>query len=205
MTKTCLGCRQDLDTSDFYVASRKTGKLHSRCKPCYAVQQYERRRKLLKPCSLCGGPKDRALERARLCSQCQPWALYAGNLRRAGLTPADYLAILAAQGGGCAICGVVPDGRRFPIDHDHQLPRGRASVRGIICDFCNHRRLPIFGDEIVLLAMAIRYLMHPPAQRVLRNRDRSKALPQQGDSPSGTSDQSEATVRTVRRSTRMSR
>jgi hypothetical protein len=57
-----------------------------------------------------------------------------GHLKRTfGLTPADYEAILAAQGGGCAICGDVPEGRKsFHVDHLGDV------VRGILCVRCNN-------------------------------------------------------------------
>lgn len=40
-----------------------------------------------------------------------------------------YEAQLAAQGGGCAICGKPPTGRRLHIDHDHKT----GKVRGLLC------------------------------------------------------------------------
>jgi hypothetical protein len=48
-----------------------------------------------------------------------------------------YEAMLAAQGGRCAICRCEPRGRRFDIDHDHK----RMVVRALLCHKCN-RALP---------------------------------------------------------------
>ena len=46
----------------------------------------------LKPCSLCGGRKQR-FERGEVCSACRPWLRYAASLRQFGLTPAEYVAM----------------------------------------------------------------------------------------------------------------
>jgi hypothetical protein len=54
-----------------------------------------------------------------------------------GVTDAEYDRLLAAQGGGCAICGNPPKSRRLDADHDHKTGR----VRGLLCHRCN-RALP---------------------------------------------------------------
>ncbi len=66
-------------------------------------------------------------------------------LRKYGVTPAQYDALLDRQGGGCAICGC-PQGdagvRPHALDHDHACcgPNAACSncVRGILCVFCNN-------------------------------------------------------------------
>ena len=63
-------------------------------------------------------------------------------MRRYGLTPESYAALLGAHGGGCAICGAMPNAQRFPVDHDHDCcPDAKRScgkcVRGILCVPCN--------------------------------------------------------------------
>ena len=42
---------------------------------------------------------------------------------------------LAAQGGGCGICGSTktPKGKSFPVDHSHAT----GKTRGILCQHCN--------------------------------------------------------------------
>lgn len=54
-----------------------------------------------------------------------------------GIDDAAYDALLAAQGGHCAICPNRPKTRRLHVDHDHAT----GAVRGLLCMRCN-RALP---------------------------------------------------------------
>lgn len=71
----------------------------------------------------------------------------AATLRHYGLTALEWLALLAAQDWRCPIClcgGAV----RWNTDHDH-VPRWKylpaeerkRFVRGVLCAYCNHRRV----------------------------------------------------------------
>ena len=72
--------------------------------------------------------------------------------RQYGIEPEDYYAMLSAQGGGCATCGVtVPSERHysrrgkpemFHVDHCHTTGR----VRGLLCHLCN-RALGLIRDN----------------------------------------------------------
>jgi hypothetical protein len=55
--------------------------------------------------------------------------------QRYGLSADDYDRMLAAQGGGCAMCGRTgyPSGRRLSVDHDHRT----GAVRALLCQGCN--------------------------------------------------------------------
>lgn len=57
--------------------------------------------------------------------------------KRYGITDADYHAMLAAQGGGCAICKTTEPGNGksgwFDVDHCHTT----GKVRGLLCRNCN--------------------------------------------------------------------
>ena len=77
-------------------------------------------------------------------------------LRRYGLTPEQYEAMLAAQGGGCAVCAVdVCDasGKRLHIDHDHETDR----VRGLLCSRCN-LVMGRTAADLEVLQRAVEYL-----------------------------------------------
>lgn len=97
----------------------------------------------------------------------EAWAALArrGHLKATyQMTVEQYDEMLAAQGGGCAICGA-PDGdgsgRRLHVDHDHSCcPGDRACGkcnRGLLCKACN-TGLGGFRDDPNLLKGAVRYL-----------------------------------------------
>jgi recombination endonuclease VII len=57
-------------------------------------------------------------------------------LKRYGISIADYEAMLAKQGGRCAICQADKAGKKgqfFAVDHCHKT----AAVRGLLCVNCN--------------------------------------------------------------------
>lgn len=57
-----------------------------------------------------------------------------GHLKhRYGLSAEMYNALLATQGGGCAICGQTKTRRRLDVDHNHIT----GKVRGLLCGKCN--------------------------------------------------------------------
>lgn len=71
---------------------------------------------------------------------------------RYGITPEEYAARLAEQGGACAICKRVPD-RRLVVDHDHAT----QAVRALLCQPCN-KGLGNFEDDTERMLAAISYL-----------------------------------------------
>lgn len=83
-------------------------------------------------------------------------------LARYGVTVEEFEAKLAAQGGGCALCGAAPkdglraDGTRRPAlhqDHDHVTGRNRD----LLCNKCN-QGLGLFNDNPALLRAAAEYI-----------------------------------------------
>jgi hypothetical protein len=85
------------------------------------------------------------------------------RLRLYGVTPTKYRQMLAAQGGGCAICGAKPrKGQPLHVDHDHACCSAEGAtcglcVRGLLCSLCN-TGLGAFRDDRARLTAAIRYL-----------------------------------------------
>jgi hypothetical protein len=74
--------------------------------------------------------------------------------KRYGITLEDYAALLASQGGRCAVCGTSDPGKQtWHIDHCHKT----GVVRGVLCGRCN-RSIGAFEDDPELLAKAVAYL-----------------------------------------------
>lgn len=76
-----------------------------------------------------------------------------------GLTDDAFEAILAKQGGGCAICETRSG--RMAVDHDHACCDGRKKTcgkctRGILCFPCN-QALGLLRDSPKLIARAFAY------------------------------------------------
>lgn len=70
-----------------------------------------------------------------------------------GITDEQYVAMLEAQHGKCAICkGHQVEGRRMCVDHCHKT----GQIRGLLCDYCN-RGLGFFRDSPDRLREAARY------------------------------------------------
>jgi Recombination endonuclease VII len=74
-----------------------------------------------------------------------------------GIGQADYDQMLAAQGGGCAICaGTNGDGRPLAVDHNHLT----GQVRGLLCHNCNHAIGKLKADAGPdVLASALSYIL----------------------------------------------
>jgi hypothetical protein len=72
-----------------------------------------------------------------------------------GLTVEEYDRLLAAQGGGCALCG---SAERLAIDHDHDT----GAVRGLLCHACN-TGIGLLRDDPERALRAAAYLLLAPA------------------------------------------
>jgi hypothetical protein len=149
--KRCSKCGETRPVSEFGPDRRASDGLQSQCRVCtraydrvYARTRREDKREY-----------DRAYRernRGRLLARrkgnaemFRRWKL----AERFGITPEQYDALLAYQGGVCAGCGTdaCKTGRRFAVDHDHTCcPPNRGSqtagacgkcVRGILCLRCN--------------------------------------------------------------------
>jgi hypothetical protein len=78
-----------------------------------------------------------------------------------------YEETLAYQGGHCALCDSIPEGRRFQVDHDHTCcPTDRAHsrktcgkcIRGLLCEGCNTRLgyLELFLEDAMVFPYLVR-------------------------------------------------
>jgi hypothetical protein len=72
-----------------------------------------------------------------------------------GITLEEYEALLAKQGGHCALCSARAEtnGWMLTVDHDHQTKR----VRGVLCRKHN-AALGALGDTAEALRLALAYL-----------------------------------------------
>ncbi len=78
---------------------------------------------------------------------------------RYGITPQQFEEMSDAQGGRCAICLMVPEGKTpktslLHVDHNHVT----GKVRGLLCDKCN-RSLGCLREDPALFDAAKQYLL----------------------------------------------
>ncbi len=156
--KRCTKCGELKPRTEFYPAPGCRDGLRGECKSCHIAKSkawYARNR-------------DESIAYVKRWQQTHPEhmreyrqrnrdrrALQMRRLhlrRRFGMTLEDYDNVLAAQGGGCAICGDKPvEGQSMHIDH-----KGEA-VRGILCVRCNNG-LGQYKETPELLLRAAEYI-----------------------------------------------
>lgn len=132
--KMCRSCRDWLPEASFAKQARAKDGLQSDCRACRS-QHYKSKAETI---------RDSMRE------------------RRFGISRDEFDAMLASQGGGCAICGATDPGASFwATDHDHACCPGEITcgkcVRGILCRACNHG-LGNFADDVGRMEAAINYL-----------------------------------------------
>ena len=77
------------------------------------------------------------------------------RLNRYGVTHEQFEAMLASQGGRCAVCRTAETkGIGWCVDHDHVTQR----VRGVLCDACN-KGIGFLQDDPAIIVAALRYLV----------------------------------------------
>lgn len=135
MVKQCPQCRTEKEAADFYRAKYTKDGRAVWCKACESAK-YRRRYR--------ANPR-------LLCDQ----VANARRRRLYGITPEQFDATLAAQGGVCALCSKPPSARRkFAVDHCHTT----GKVRGLLCFACNVA-LGKFNEDPVLMLKAVGYVM----------------------------------------------
>lgn len=131
----CNVCKEMKSLDEFFVVNHPTNKKRRYgrsydCKEC--KRKYERT------------PKTKANRRN-------------AHLKRTyGFGQAMYDAMLAAQGGGCAICKTKEpggSGGKFHVDHDHVT----GKVRGLLCGRCN-RAIGLLNDSHHTVLSAAKYI-----------------------------------------------
>ena len=165
--KTCKKCGIGKPLDDFYRMAGMRDGHRNECKACNLAEKSERHRRNPAP----------ARERVKAWQAANPErvraraAQYKASGRKAasdrrsylkrkyGVTPEWYDEVLAAQGGGCDICGKPPrDDISLHVDHDHES----GALRGLLCFSCNNL-LGDVRDDGALLSRAAAYLdRHDP-------------------------------------------
>ena len=151
---TCVVCREPKTRESYGI---KRAKRRSTCKQCVNSQ--------IRKCIDKQRADDPVGYKKRRCEYSKDWRLKNPELfaaccrkyqmrRKFGIGPEEFLTILAAQGGACAICKSDVSGcRDWSIDHDHET----GAIRGLLCSACN-LGLGKFRDCRESLMRAVRYL-----------------------------------------------
>lgn len=137
--KKCMDCKQSKEIVVFGVRRDNKDGRQARCRECMRARRAERAEHLRK--------YDRA-RRGRTAPQ-----RWDRDLRQKyGINAQAYDAMLASQGGACAICHEVSE-QRLAVDHCHVTRK----VRGLLCSRCNVG-LGMFQDNSQRMRAAIQYL-----------------------------------------------
>jgi hypothetical protein len=154
--KRCTKCGELKPESEFYAAPGCKDGLRGDCKDCHRASSrawYAANRESFKA-YVTQWKRDHP-ERMREYRARQDPSRRAAQMRRLhlkrkfGMTMEQYDLVLAAQDGGCAICGDPPvDGRSMHVDHRD------ADVRGILCVRCNNALGQLRDDPELMLRAA---------------------------------------------------
>jgi hypothetical protein len=101
--------------------------------------------------------RDAVLQRVAERFAKDPDKRYKNELKRFGITPADYNQMLAEQHGLCAICLHPEESKsrsgkpkRLSVDHNHRT----GKVRGLLCNKCNQAAGFLDDDPLRAVALA---------------------------------------------------
>jgi hypothetical protein len=154
--QVCKVCLVSKKLSEYYAHPRTKSGVEGTCKDC--------RRQLSKTIS--PEAKEARLLRNKKWAQDNAEKVKEisrrTTLRMYSLTPESYEKQLAAQGGACKGCGLIPPKRiNLHVDHDHGCCPGNRScgrcIRGLLCMKCN-TILGKAGDNPEILRALARYL-----------------------------------------------
>jgi hypothetical protein len=138
----------------------QTGRPPERCEPCGDNRRREVERAKTKRWRDANPEASRESHRRSWAVQREKPGVLAAKRDKAmvakyGIDRPTFEAMVAKQGGACAICGGQPNGKgdRFHVDHCHTSGR----IRGLLCHSCN-TGLGLFADDPARLRAAITYL-----------------------------------------------
>ena len=151
-------CKTNKSLSEFYEDARRKDGYWPSCKPCTLASR-ARSNKRVKERDPDGWRKrQRAYQnayKARHPERVKAYYHKRNVVKKFGLTPEQYSALLSAQGGVCVICGTPPtEKRRLAVDHDHAT----GKVRGLLCGRCN-LTIGALEEDTKLLDRAKAYLL----------------------------------------------
>lgn len=161
--KTCSTCERKLPLDEFYFrVSRQQH--HSVCKSCQRAQaaawkQENPERAAEQHLAWQRENMDRCVAATEQWRKKYPERQAKNarrySLRRLGLTPEQYDAMLAEQQFSCAICKThqTEFKRRLAVDHCHTT----GKVRALLCDNCN-KGIGCLKEDAGILSAAIVYL-----------------------------------------------
>jgi hypothetical protein len=147
-TKRCPKCGETKPHDLFARNARHRDGLASWCKACTNAHWNARRADLA-----ARGERDRSYFKTPAQTR------NANTKWKYGITSAEFDAMLAAQGGCCAICGTDrPSGNGWHLDHDHAYAaRDARGHRGVLCGRCN-QAIGLFRENPDVMRRAIGYL-----------------------------------------------
>lgn len=180
--KRCKKCGEVKPFEQFYKAKGMSDGYRSECKACHSAQQ-KRWYAANREASIASVKRWQQENKEHLHAYRKEYRqrrkLEDRNAylrRKFKITQADYEAILAMQGGGCAICGKAPGKISLHVDHDHET----GEVRGLLCVGCNNA-LGQFHDDQELLARAADYIAGADAAIAERVELHGRALVRAGE------------------------
>ncbi len=186
--KRCKHCRERKPLAEFYADTAARDGRRPECKACTAARrkawyEHNREREIarVKGWQQANADRVNAVQRRRRPKPGVKARERDSYLQRKyGITQAQYDALLAKQGGGCAICGRQPAEKiSLHVDHEHSTSR----IRGLLCFRCNNA-LGDLGDDVAHLQRAIAYLKEPTEEdrriaQLIRQRLERELLRQQ--------------------------
>jgi hypothetical protein len=153
--KRCTKCGEFKPESEYYAAPGGKDGLRGDCKSCFSARQkgsYVRNRvaRIAYVKRWQEEHPERMREYREKNRDRRALQMRRLHLRRTfGMTLEDYDDLLAAQNGGCAICGNLPtEGQSMHVDHVGDL------VRGVLCVRCNNALGQLKDDPELMLRAA---------------------------------------------------